>query len=402
MDQSVVDVLSAGGSLAASGASSLGDAQRWPALGLPASVDWKGGRVIPIGLDNGNDAAKVAIVAPDGALLTLRVPTATMPAKTIRSGEREPAYSVGDLTLWIGDTALRHGGDELPIGTTAARLADDRLRAYLAAVLAEALATAGYTPGVYSLLLGFSIPDEEIESDDDAKDMNKVAVRADTKKALAEHVRGQVWAVTRTDKAGVVTTWQLQVAAVLPQPQTAGTVLAYTKAPNGKTVIERDRLLVVNIGGGDTFESEVSTKPFQMSSSRISAGTIDMARALWRRLGETERNDAAAQYALRTHRALRSGSWEDISDEVSAIQRSVGQTLLTRVLANALHSRQFVLLTGGGVIPLHDQIEARMREAEPPRVRGKQYDVINHGLSSVLNAIGALLAVAFAASARRN
>lgn len=402
MEQSVVDLLGASPSRPLGAGFALGEAQHWDApLRLASTVEWKGARVVPIGLDNGNDAAKVAIVGPDGTLSTIRVPTACMPAQTIRSGEREPAYTVGDLTLWIGDTALRHGGDELPIGATAARLADDRLRAFLAAVLAEALAAAGYAPGAYSILLGFSIPDEEIEADDNAKDMGKVAVRADTKKALASYIRGQTWDVTRVDKAGQATAWALSIAAVLPQPQTAGTVLAYTKAPNGKTVIDRDQLLVINIGGGDTFRSEVSTRPFQMSSSRISGGTIDMARALWRRLGEVEQNDAAAQYALRTRTALQGGRWERIDGEVEAVERSVGQTLVSRVLSGALRSRQFVLFTGGGVIPLHDQITARMAEAEPPRVRGRQYDVINHGLSSVLNAIGALLAVQFAASARR-
>lgn len=401
MDTSVVDLLSSAGAVAPAAGFPLGDAQQWSGVRLAPSVDWKGGRVVPVGLDNGNDAAKVAVVAVDGSLVTIRVPTCVMPARVIRSGEREPAYTVGGMALWIGDTALQHGGDELPIGATAARLADDRLRAFLAAVLAEALATAGYAPGAYSLLLGFSIPDEEIETDDDAREIGKVSIRADTKKALAEHVRGRTWQVARADKAGHVTSWELTIAAVMPQPQTAGTILAYTKAFNGKTVIDRDRLLVVNIGGGDTFESEVSTRPFQMSSTRISAGTIDMARALWRRLGETERNDAAAQYALRTRTALRGGRWEKIDQDVEAVERSVGQTLISRVLSNALRARQFVLLTGGGVIPLHDQITARMDEAEPPRLRGRDYDLINHGLSSVLNAIGALLAVQFAASARR-
>lgn len=402
MERSVVDLLGAGGSAGVEGFR-LGDAQHWTtALHLSPSVDWKGERVIPVGLDNGNDAAKVAVLSQDGELITVRIPTACMEAKTIRSGEREPSHAIGGMVLWVGDVALRHGGEELPIGSTSSRLADDRLRAFLAAVLVEGLATAGYRAGRHSLLLGFSIPDEEIEADDDARGLEKVAVRRDTKQALAQYVRGATWSVTRTDKHGHAQAWELTIAAVMPQPQTAGTVLAYTKAPNGRTVIDRDRLLVVNIGGGDTFESEVSTKPFQMSSTRISAGTIDMARALWRRLGETERNDAAAQYALRTRTALRGGRWEKIDGDVEAVERSSGQTLISRVLANALRSRQFVLLTGGGIIPLHDQITARMEGAEPPRARGRDYDVINHGLSSVLNAVGALLAVVFAASARRS
>lgn len=334
------------------GALAVGEGVRWALpFALPSAIAMKGSAALPVALDNGNDAAKVALpAAADGRLITLRVPTAFTEARTIRSGEREVTFAGDGLHYWIGDTALRHDGQELPIGSTATRLADDRMRLFIAAVLVEALHTAGYAAGVHTVALGLSIPDDEIERSEDTKNIDTINVRKDTKQAVATHIRGRALVVTRIGRKGESETWTVQVVGAMTLPQTAGTVNLYTKAFNGRPIIDRDRLIVLNIGGGDTFQSEVSTRPFQMTSRRVSPGTVDIARALWRRLGETERNDAAAQSALRTKKALIAGRWTNISDEIAAVMRSQGQTLTTRVLADALSTRLFVLITGGGCV----------------------------------------------------
>ena len=411
MHESTVVVLTAGGAAAlhapyqqeaASGIElAVGEGMVWLSdLRLPRRVKVGGVACVPVSLDNGNDAAKVAVVAADGRLVTARIPTAFRTARRIRSGEREVTFTYGEMIYWVGETALRHEGSELPIGSTATRLADDRMRAFIGAALVEALHLAGFAPGAYTLALAVAIPDSEVEDGDDAKDLNRLSVRADTSKALMKYLRKQTLTVTREGKSGEQR-WELTIGPMLTQPQTSGTINLYTKAPNGKTVIDRDRLIVLNIGGGDTFQSEVSTNPFQMSSERISAGTVEIARALWRGLGEQEQNDAAAQYALRTRRALIDGRWTDIGAQVDTVMREVGQTLTTRVLATVLTSRRFALITGGGLHQIGAQIDARMAEAQPPRVKGKSYDVINGNLSSVANALGALFTLLIATAARK-
>ena len=67
--------------------------------------------LLVVGLDNGNDALKGAVLAEDGRLVTIRIPTAFREALTIRGGKQEVAYTSSDTTFWVGDTALDHGGD---------------------------------------------------------------------------------------------------------------------------------------------------------------------------------------------------------------------------------------------------------------------------------------------------
>src|SRR5215475_9286990 len=72
--------------------------------------------LLVVGLDNGNDAFKGAVLTEDGRLITIRIPAAIREALTIRGGKQETAYTIGETTFWIGDTALDHNGDGLFIG----------------------------------------------------------------------------------------------------------------------------------------------------------------------------------------------------------------------------------------------------------------------------------------------
>ena len=94
------------------------------------------------------------MLAEDGRLVTVRIPTAFRESLTICGGKQEVTSTIGDTIFWIGDTALDHDGDALFIGPTYQRLVDPRMRRFLAAGLVVLLVAAGYTPGVYQLAVG--------------------------------------------------------------------------------------------------------------------------------------------------------------------------------------------------------------------------------------------------------
>jgi hypothetical protein len=71
-----------------------------------------------------------------------------------------------------------------------------------------------------------------------------------------------------------------------------------------------------------------------------------------------------------------------------------GQSLITAILPKLRQSRRFVVITGGAMLP-HDQLVARLALEE--KLPGEDYLLINHGLSSLLNAVGAFFGVLFLA-----
>lgn len=354
-----------------------------------------------IGLDHGNDAIKAAVLSTASELVTIRVPTAYREAELIRGGEGEVSYTVGGSTFWIGEVALRHDGDDLPIGPTRQRLIDPRLRALIAASVVELLSRAGYAPGAHVIALGFSIPNTEIvplRGDGAVEGVERLGVDPETRTVLEEHLKGATWRISRSDPEGATHDWTLQLAAVLPQAQTAGTVLALTKAPNGATLTDIEEMDVIDIGGGDLQHTQVAMSPYQMLNRRIGDGTIRIARAVKERFPRQELNDVAAQHALITRRLLVSGKRRDISPEVLDALNAQGQAIVGAVLAILRQSRRFVVITGGGVLLLHQLLEERLLRER--KVRGEDYTMINHDVASALNAIGALFGVIFRAAKR--
>lgn len=356
---------------------------------------------IVIGLDNGNDALKIAVLTTDGTLITLRIPTAYRVAAMIRGGESEVSYSVdGSPAFWIGETALRHDGDDLPIGPTHQRITDPRLPPVIGAGLAELLHKAGYEPGAYNIILGFAIPNTEIvpvrgEGEGEGE---RLGVNPETRDVLEKHMKGAAWSVERTDADGSVTGWKLTILSVMPQAQTTGTLVAVTKAPNGTTVTDVEEMDIVDIGGGDLQLTTVQIKPiYRMTTRRLGEGTIRVARALKDKFPRHELNDVAAQQALITKRLLVSGRLRNISAEVEEVLNSQGQAIIGTVLPVLRQSRRFVTITGGGVILLHELLKPRL-DADS-KVRGEDYELINHGIASVVNSIGVLFTVIFRAAA---
>lgn len=348
--------------------------------------------VLPVGGDNGNDAFKGAVLSSDGSLVTIRIPTAFKDAERIQSGKQEVSYTIGGETFWIGETALVHDGDSLPIGSTRQRLVDVRVRMFIGACLVELLHQAGFHPGSHNIALGFAIPNNEIQENDSGK----LGVNDQTRSSLEEHLKNTIYEVVRTDQSGVSEAWSIRVAAVIPQAQTAGTVLVTTKSPNGKTVTDLDGMTVIDIGGGDLQKTDVLTSPYQMASKRLSNGTIQIARALQDKYEKYGLNDVAAQNALINRKLMVSGRFRDIGNVVDEVVTSHGQSLITSFLPALRQSKRFVVITGGGASLLHDMIEDRLKMEQ--KEAGQDYELINSGVSSILNAIGALFGVIFLAS----
>jgi hypothetical protein len=75
-----------------------------------------------------------------------------------------------------------------------------------------------------------------------------------------------------------------------------------------------------------------------------------------------------------------------------------GQDLIGVILPVLQQTRRFVLLTGGGIILLNGALTQRLKAAG--KVEGQDYLLIPDELAAVLNAVGALFGVLFAASRR--
>jgi hypothetical protein len=365
-------------------------------FGLSSRISMRGEACIAIGFDNGNDAAKVTILNDAGKMVTIRIPTAHQPAKTFQGGQGEVTYQIGDDTgFWIGEAAIRNAGRALRVGSTATRITDTRHASFLAGCLVEAMTAAGFAPGEYTLALGFAIPNSEIIKE--SPQSEKLVVSDETKGALRTHVQDKQWHVTRTDERGKRTIWQLSVRYLVPQAQSVGTFIAWAKAPNGRTVTDYDALTIVDVGGGDLQQTDITLKPtYRMSSERRGDGTIDITRGLKQLLPKAKFNDVTAQYALITRQALISGKMQTIEKEVMSVIDTYGQDLVGKMLEIVQETRRFLVITGGGVIllkkPLLDMLDAAEVAAD------RDYFLVNRDLASVLNSVGALFAVLFMAA----
>lgn len=368
-----------------------------PQFAVPPLVKMGRQQGYVIGLDNGNDAIKLAMLSQSGELFTLRIPTAHRLAEVIRGGASEVEYRVdGSQPFWIGETALRHDGDDLPIGPTKQRLIDLRLRHLIGAAIVELLVAAGYGPGEYPIVLGFAIPNTEIISEEKTE---QLGVDPETRRVLEAYLKHAVWKVRRTDDTGADATWTLSILGVLPQAQTAGTLIVVTKAPNGATATDIAEMDIIDIGGGDLQHTTVQIKPvYRMTTRRLGDGTIRIARALKDMFPRYQLTDVSAQQALIRQTLLVSGRQRSIAQEVRDAINGQGQAIIGTVLPVLRQSRRFTTLTGGGVILLHDLLTPRL--AAEAKMAGEDYLIINHGIASVSNAIGVMFGVIFRAAGR--
>ena len=365
--------------------------------------------LIPVAIDNGNDALKGATLrldpapvtgtAPSALLTTIRVPTAFAIAEQIQ-GRQEVTYQCDGVAFWTGATALAHGGDALRLGPTIQRLDDERQRWFIGAGIVELLRSAGFVPGAYQIALTLAVPNTEIVIERDEKGVEQLTLDAPTRHALTRHIKGKTWTICRTDDERQPETWTITAASVLPQAQTTGTVVALTRAPNGKAVLDLAGMRVIDIGGGDLHICEVGFSPAQMINRRPGDGTIRIARALRHdpRFAQAIRNDVEAQQALVRQTITRSSRSVSIAEDIQRVVASKGNALVADVLAELSDSTQFVAITGGGVLLLHELLVTVLQhEAKEP---GRDYLLVDGPLASELNAIGVLFGLIFRAAGK--
>jgi hypothetical protein len=365
--------------------------------------------LIPIAIDNGNDALKGAVLRRDPAvpegdgmrslLTTLRIPTAFALAQTIQ-GHQEVTYTCDGVSFWVGETALAHAGDALRLGPTIQRLDDERQRWFIGAGIVELLRTAGYAPGEHLIALTLAVPNTEIVIERDEKGVEQLTLDSRTRESLSRHLKGKTWTISRLDDEQQPETWIIKVVTVLPQAQSAGTVIALTRAPNGKAVSDIAGLRVIDLGGGDLHVCEVAFSPAQMINRRPGDGTIRIARALrtQRAFASVIRNDVEAQQALVRQTVMRASRSVSIATEVQQAVASKGNAMVADVLAELRDSTQFVAITGGGLLLLRPLLaEVLQHESKEP---GRDYLLVDGPLASQLNAIGALFGLLFRAAGK--
>lgn len=363
--------------------------------GLSSSIQLNGKPCLAVGVDNGNDALKVAVLDPTGQLFMRRVPMAIVAARAIQSGRGETTHIVDGQQLWIGDVALRHDGQDIPAGSTAQRVGDPRWRQLFFAALADILADAGYAPGEYVIAISLAVPNVEVARDGRS---DRLGVIPETATAIRAYVRDQRAVVQRVDDHGAGQVWTLHIHQVLGQAQSLGTFTAWSKSPAGRTVQDVEGVLVVDIGGGDQQQTEITVAPYQMLTERIGDGTITLARAFQQRYATAQLTTLAAQQALMTRRLVISGRRRDVSSEVQQILASEGQNLIGKVLPALRQQRLFVIFTGGGIILLHELLRDRI--ATTDKRDGEDYTIVPVAVASTLNSVGALFNLLFKTSGR--
>ena len=348
-----------------------------------------------ISIDNGNDAFKGAMLhAQDSHLRTKRIVTAYVPARTIRAGEGVTTWQVNDSEAFqIGTDALFTPHTEsLPIGGTAERLTDLRLRHFLCACLVEMLIEAGYClqneafQGERDLYVGLGIPNEELDLR---------GIREATQQALRSLLR-VTWTVRRTDEQGRVTTWVLRLVEIVPYPQSFASFAAWYYTPGG-TPIETDieRHVTLDIGGGQFHECAVTLlhqpagRPkLRMSASLLGDGTIVMARAAREalRMGHpgVHLSDAEAQHMLVSGAVTIEGRRTDVREVISEVVSARSRNLFTQMLPLLQEGQTFLMFTGGGSILLAERLYELVRAKRAPQ----SFLFVPREFASVLNAIG--------------
>src|SRR5215213_7958726 len=207
---------------------------------IPAQVTRHEIEHVIVGCDLGNSAIKLVLRQVNAPQLRLfRFEAIYTPAATIRAGDDMTALRVFRNNMWSewfwhdqGDTV---GGESLPIGATAERLADPRTVDFLVGALVAALEDSGWLPGDYALWVGFGVPNEEV---------SRAGLVAETRQAL-QQVRGQHVAAERRDATGAVTTWTLKIADLVPAPQSLGGFFAWYHTLAGQPAINDVDLVTV-------------------------------------------------------------------------------------------------------------------------------------------------------------
>jgi hypothetical protein len=86
---------------------------------------------------------------------------------------------------------------------------------------------------------------------------------------------------------------------------------------------------------------------------------------------------------------------QDVSAAVDEVLQLYGHNLVGRMLPTFQDTRRYVIITGGGAVLLRQPIKDVLAAAG--KEHGHDYLLIDHGLASILNSVGALFSVLFMA-----
>ena len=349
--------------------------------------------VLGVAIDNGNRAQKGAVFGADGTLHTTVIPAIFRESRTIQ-GQQETSFEIDGQRFWIGEAAFRESGDALPIGPTAQRLGDERQRWFIVAGIVELLRTAGYAPGTHPIMLGLAVPNTEIVIAVNDRGDESLAVEERARAAISAHLKDKTFTIVRRGEDGSTETWVIRIVTVFPQAQTLGTFYAVTKAPDGTVLFDLNGMTLIDIGGGDLHETEVSVRPrYRLAINRPGDGTIRIARALREKFHKTLLNDALAQHALITREIEMSSRTVDISADVEQLIAAKGQGIIADVIGALRNARKFTTITGGGVIPLNGRLSSVLVLEE--KEAGRDYLLMRGELAVSLNVIGTLFGLYF-------
>lgn len=365
--------------------------------------------LLALGDDDGNGKKKLAVLNRQSAVVTVEIPASYIEAADIRMGRALTSYRVnGGPAFWIGEDAVRNGGDALPIGPTAQRLADRRHRDFGAACVVEVLRLAGYGPDTYRLAVARAVPNEEVSAKNkpqaDGSTTETVVVKKETRQAIKQWLHGQTFVVVRTDEDGRDETWSIVYAEVVPLAQSIGTFIAFSRDLYARNqLLDVEALRINDIGGGDDQLIEVlyDRGNWRMTARRLGDGTIDLARALARQFPALQLNDAQAQFALE-HRSLRNeaGRRQHIDAEIARVMQAEGQDMVARKLPLLQQPGYFLVFTGGGIRLPELRTAIAERAATAGKQEGEHYAFIDPAVSGVMNAFGVLMLLIFMTSGR--
>jgi hypothetical protein len=375
--------------------------KRWNA----ETSKWEPSLAKIMSVDDGNDAFKLAMPKKDTPYVSyLRIPTAYVPEKNIRSGAGRLTWSVNSSELfWFGRDALKTKKSEsLPVGFSHERMPDARFQRFLASCMVELLIDAGYGErdekgvlldgyqGSHDLYVALGLPPEEVD---------RGGATSQTRAAL-RHIFNIPFNVMRRDEDDRTTTWTVRIVELTPFGQTFASFAAWYYGLDGspiKTNIERH--VTLDIGGGQFHACEVEldhipgqTRPkLRMSASQIGEGTILIARevseAIRKRYPNIRLSDSEAQDVLVSGVVSLGGRPRPVDDIVKDVIVSRSDNLTSIMLRFLQDGQSFLQFTGGGSILLGAALQEVVNQHRLP----EDYFFVPKEVASVLNAIGGLV-----------
>jgi len=354
------------------------------------------------GLDNGNDAIKLALMRADRTAFHLsRTVTAHSPAIKRKRGSTGRALESwivdGKAAFHIGETAMAQEGRSLPIGQTPERLNDQRFRSFLGAVLVDGLRQAGYKAGTYQLCIGFGVPNEEVSIG---------GIAPQTREAL-QALKGHTFHVVRRDERRNEEKWEVSVGGLIPASQSTGTFYAWFSDLTGDAAsLTKRRVTILDIGGGHLQRFDVTVYPedqgfdLRGTGELIGEGTVVLARMLRDEL--RDRYDARGLTEVKAQKALvnktfwHEGEHKDIHGIIADVLALGAEDMLSQLLEPMRETENFIIFAGGGAILLGDMLRERAAKLGRENVL-----IIPPQVASLSNSIGLFAQALFTMLASR-